>query len=88
VIKSLKDIKNNCRGNYQSPAGITLLSLVVTIVLMMILSGVAIYMGIGADGGVINAIKDETQYQEKAINEEKSKMNTVLKNQEKDWGIE
>lgn len=68
--------------------GITLLSLVITIVVMMILSGVAIYMGIGVDGGVINEIKDQTQYQENTINSEKNKMNTVLKNQEKEWGIE
>lgn len=70
--------------------GITIASLVITIVIMLILSGVAIYVGIGegADGGVINAVKEETEYQQNTIEDEKNKMNIVLKRQEEDWGID
>ncbi len=67
--------------------GITMISLVVTILIMLILSGVALYMGIGADRGIINEVKNQTQTQQKMINNEKNKMNKVLKQQEEDWGI-
>lgn len=71
----------------KSERGITLFSLVVTIVIMLILASVAIYSGLIEDGGLINQVKDETQRQQDMVQEEKDKMNSVLKNQEKDWGI-
>ncbi len=68
--------------------GITLLSLVLTIVVMVILAGVAIYSGTIEDGGLINQVKDETSKQQEMVQDEKDKMNAVLKNQEEDWGIQ
>lgn len=68
--------------------GITLLSLVLTIVVMVILAGVAIYSGTIEDGGLINQVKDETSKQQDMVQDEKDKMNAVLKNQEEDWGIQ
>lgn len=67
--------------------GITLISLVVTIIVMFILIGIPIYWSVIKDGGLINQIKDETNKQQNMIQNEKNKMNTVLKEQEKDWGI-
>lgn len=68
--------------------GITLLSLVITIIVMVILAGVAIYSGTIEDGGLINQVKDETSKQQEMVQDEKDKMNAVLKNQEEDWGIQ
>ena len=72
----------------KSERGITLFSLVITIIVMVILAGVAVYTGVIEDnGGLVNNIKEETTKEQKMIQEEKDKMNEVLKNQEKDWGI-
>lgn len=68
--------------------GITLLSLALTIVVMVILAGVAIYSGTIEDGGLINQVKDETSKQQDMVQDEKDKMNAVLKEQEEDWGIQ
>ena len=38
--------------------GITLFSLVITIVIMLILAGVAIYGSLYENGGIINQVKD------------------------------
>ena len=40
--------------------GITLISLAITIVVMFILAGVAIYEAVINDGGVVNEVKEET----------------------------
>ena len=68
--------------------GITLFSVVITIIVMVILPGVAIYSGTIEDGGLINQVKDETSKQQEMVQDEKDKMNAVLKNQEEDWGIQ
>ena len=72
----------------KSERGITLFSLVITIIVMVILAGVAVYIGvIEDDEGLINRVKEETTKEQEMVQEEKDKMNEVLKNQEKDWGI-
>ena len=40
--------------------GITLLSLVITLVVMLILAAITIYSSLYENGGVINQVKDET----------------------------
>lgn len=67
--------------------GITLLSLVVTIIVMLILAGVAINGSLHENGGVINEVKDETIKQQNMVQKEKNKMNTVLQDVEEEWGI-
>lgn len=67
--------------------GITLIVLSVTIIVMFILIGTVVYVGIGSDGGVINEVRNETRMQQEMVEEEQQKMNTVLKNQEEEWGI-
>lgn len=67
--------------------GITLLSLILTIIVMLILAGVAVYGGLYENGGIINQVKEETQRQQNLVNGEKEKMNTVLQDIEEDWGI-
>lgn len=67
--------------------GITLLSLVLTIIVMLILVGVAVYGGLYENGGIINQVKEETQRQQNLVNGEKEKINTVLQDIEEDWGI-
>ena len=67
--------------------GITLFSLVLTIIVMTIIIGVTIYMGFIENGGLISTVKNETIKQQDMVQNEKDKMNTVLKEQEKDWGL-
>ena len=67
--------------------GITLFSLVITLIVMLILMGVVVYNAFLEDGGVINEVKNSTQKQQEMIQEEQDKMSDVLKNQEEDWGI-
>lgn len=67
--------------------GITLLSLVVTIIVMLILAGVAIRGSLRENGGIINGVKDETIKQQNMVQKEKNKMNTVLQDVEEEWGI-
>lgn len=67
--------------------GITLLSLVVTLVVMLILASVAINGSLHENDGIINGVKDETLKQQNMVQKEKNKMNTVLQDVEEDWGI-
>ena len=67
--------------------GITLFSLVVTIIVMLILAGVVIYGSLYENGGIINEVKDETIKQQEMVQGEKDKMNTVLQDVEEEWGI-
>ena len=67
--------------------GITLMVLVLTIIVMIILSSVVIYLSVIEEGGMVNQVKDETNKQQEMVKQEQEKMNSVLKNQEVDWGI-
>lgn len=67
--------------------GITLLSLIITLVVMLILAGVTIYSSLYEHSGVINEVKDETLKQQEMVKNEKNKMNTVLQEVEEEWGI-
>lgn len=71
----------------ENERGITLLSLVITIIVMLILAGVAIRESLQENGGVINEVKDETLKQQNMVQKEKNKMNTVLQDVEEEWGI-
>ena len=60
----------------KSERGITLFSLVITIIVMVILAGVAVYIGvIEDDEGLINRVKEETTKEQEMVQEEKDKMN-------------
>ena len=67
--------------------GITLLALAITIIVMLILAGVAIYGSLYENGGTINIVIDETVKQQNMVQKEKDKMNTVLQDVEEEWGI-
>ena len=67
--------------------GITLLSLVVTVIVMLILAAVAINGSLRENGGIINGVKDEAIKQQNMVQKEKNKMNTVLQDVEEEWGI-
>ena len=67
--------------------GITLLALAITIIVMLILAGVAIYGSLYENGGTINIVIDETVKQQNMVQKEKNKMNTVLQDVEEEWGI-
>lgn len=60
----------NCREDYQSPKGITLISLVVTIIVLIILAGVAINLTIGENGLLIKAQFARDEYNNAVTSEE------------------
>ncbi len=76
--------------NMTNEKGITILSLVVTMIVMIILAGVTISI-IGNDKGstneIISQVQNHVSNQSQMIDKENDKMNQTLKNQEEDWGI-
>lgn len=69
---------------------ITLLSVVITIIVMIILTGVIIKLSLG-DGkdseGVVQMTKSEIETQHNEIANEQEKRESLMENLEKDWGI-
>ncbi len=50
VINKSESMENDRRSDYQSPKGITLIALVVTIIVLLILAGIAINLTVGNNG--------------------------------------
>ena len=67
--------------------GITLVALIITVIVMLILTGVAVYNGLYNDGGLVNVVKNETSNQQEMVNKENEKRNTVLQDIEEQRGI-
>lgn len=63
------NITKNCRGNYQTPTGITLIALVVTIIVLLILAGVAISMTVGNNGLFKRAQNAKEKYEDSQLAE-------------------
>lgn len=74
-LKKLKETKEK-EKMLQNKSGITLIALVVTIVILLILAGVAISITIGEDG-IINRTKDATSKTSKAAKEEKDDLENL-----------
>ena len=72
----------------KNESGVTLLALVVTITVLIILTGVTINLGFVQNGGLVKTIRNETGMPRNMVTEEKNKANKVLSNQEKEWGID
>ena len=88
MIEKIKDIKNNCREDYQSSNrivikgrinncrdeyqlqdGITLVALVVTIIVLLILAGIAISLTVGNNGLFSRARNAANTWKESEVNE-------------------
>ena len=68
--------------------GITIIILVVTIIIMLILAGVTINIAMGEDkDGLIYEMKNQTDEQQQIIQDQKNKINTVIRDFENEWGI-
>lgn len=68
--------------------GITLISLVVTIIVMIILAGVSISLSINDNNdGLINKSKKQIDDQKKLSDQLSSDTNETLKQQKEDWGF-
>ncbi len=67
--------------------GITLITLVVTVIIMIILTGVTLNLTSLSNNGVVKKIKNETEIQQDMINQEKEKTSNVIKNYEQEWGL-
>ena len=69
MINKSNEVKNNRRGNYQSHAGITLIALVVTIIVLLILAGIAINLTVGNNGLFARAKNAANTWREAEANE-------------------
>ena len=67
--------------------GVTMIALVVTIMLMIIIAGVSLNLAMLSDNSIVKKIKDETDTQQRMVNEENKKTSNVIKRYEKEWGI-
>ncbi len=76
MVKKAKDMKKTCRDDQRSPAGITLLSLVITIIVLLILAGIAITTLL-EDNGIIGKAKNATEKYKKAVTEEQKQLNNI-----------
>ena len=65
--------------------GITMISLIITIVIILIITGVAISEL--DDQGLAQKAKKETQWQQQEIQNEQNKMEQVRNEQLQDWGF-
>ena len=63
----MENYQLKCRKNYQSPKGITLVALVVTIIVLLILAGVAINLTIGNNGLFTRADKAKEEHKKAQI---------------------
>lgn len=80
-----KNVKEEERA--QKEKGVTIIALAVSIIVLIILAGVSIKFGTGAENGVIQEVSNQIETQNKLVKNETSQINSVLLNQEKDWGI-
>lgn len=69
-----------------SEKGVTLIALVVTIIVLVIITGVTLNK-ISSDDGLLNQTANEILYQKDTIENEQKKINEVTKNQLEDWGF-
>lgn len=67
--------------------GITLITLVTTIILLVIITGVSIKVALGDNNSVVREVLNETQTQQYMVNQEKQKTSNVIKNYEEEWGL-
>ena len=77
----------NRRKKMKNEKGVTMIALVVTIMLMIIIAGVSLNLAMLSDNSIVKKIKDETDTQQRMVNEENKKTSNVIKRYEKEWGI-
>ena len=65
--------------------GITIISLVISIIIIIILAGIAV--GELSNGGLLFKTKETLNESDNLIREEDEKINSVIQNYEKEWGI-
>ena len=80
-----KNVKEEERA--QKEKGVTMIALAVSIIVLIILAEVSIKFGAGAENGVIQEVSNQVETQNKLVKNETTQINSVLLNQEKDWGI-
>ena len=69
--------KNKIRKMFKNELGITLIALVVTIVILLILSGITINMLLG-EGGIIKTAQDAKNTWENAIADDQEELNSLI----------
>ena len=67
--------------------GITMSALVITIIILIILSGVTLRNILIDNSSQMKAIKNEINTQDNMIEEEKNKIQNVITTYEEDWGL-
>lgn len=67
--------------------GITLIALVATVGVLIIITSVTVKMALIDNDAVVKEVINETQVQQKKVEEEKNKISDVIGTYEEEWGI-
>ena len=67
--------------------GITLIALVATVGVLIIITSVTVKMALIDNDAVVKVVINETQVQQKKVEEEKNKISDVIGTYEEEWGI-
>ena len=67
--------------------GITIIALVVTIIIIIILTGVSLNMALIQNNAIIKEVLNETEWQQQMVKEEERKRNNVISSYEEEWGL-
>ena len=76
ISKEIKMNKKSARRNYSNQAGITLIALVVTIVVLLILAGVTIN-AVFSDRGIIKKAQDAQNKANESIQKDMNEINAL-----------
>lgn len=71
----------------KSERGITLMVLVLTIMIIIIISGVSIKIIYGNDSSTVKQVFNETTEQRNKVEKEKEKMDNTIDMMEEEWGL-
>lgn len=70
----------------KNESGVTIIALAITVVVLVIISGITLSQSSSEDG-LINQVANEAIYQNETIRNEEQKIENTIKNQVEDWGF-
>ncbi len=93
--KAEKNLEDMCKDSWRftkksgkkNENGLTMSSLVITMIVMVILSGIAVTMSLNSKNGAYNKTSQKIVEQNNTINQLNSSIESTLTDQEEEWGI-
>ena len=89
--KAEKNLEDMCKDSWKftkkSESGLTMVSLAITIIVMVILSGIVVRMSANSKNGAYNRTSQKVVEQNNTIRNLNNNIESTLTDQEKEWGI-